>query len=312
MSTSLLTTVPRYVVDRLFGRGGLFLLVTGCLGMGGVPPALAQPTTTPMREHSAVAESTDHSPTQSAPTTTHLGAQQFPEPPALATSHPFTASTADGKTEGSIIWFKSQPTPIIVLLISSVVGALVALIGLFINPWNARKIAREQAEISKLSVTVAGKSADASLESARASVKNAEAAVQNANNQGIHSVARLRQAWIDTVRVEISELVSLISNYRSPDLAESEAQRNAREERQRQANIKFNKIKLLLNPRELPTKHIIRLLDRMNAANVTNEQRRWLAKWVIRWMQILLKYEWERVKRELRGESAPHLYRRLR
>jgi hypothetical protein len=297
---------------RLFGRGNLLLLVIACLWMAVVPPALAQPAATQLTEHSEVRDPVAHSPDNAAPTIAPIAAPQVPVPPVPSTSRPFTEPPVGGQKEGSLAWLQSQPTPIIVLLISSVVGALVALLGLFINPWNARKIAREQAEISKSSVAVAGKSAEASLESARAAAKNAEAAVQNASNQGIHSVARLRQSWIDTVRVEISELISIMVNYREPAETESEEQRKAREERQRQANFKFNKVKLLLNPKELTTKHVVQLLSRMDAANVTPDQLRWLAKWIIRWMQILLKDEWERVKSELKGEPTPPRHRRLR
>jgi len=234
--------------------------------------------------------------------------QNVPLPPPQSTQ--MAPVNGGGKSASAtiLIWFESQPTPIILLLISSVGTLILTGFGIWKNP--ALKIARDESAINKAAVEVAGKAAEASLVSAQAAARNADASVTNANNQGVHSVAHLRQEWINTLRSEIAELVALLTNFRLPAAGENEMDSIARVGRAIAANAILAKVEMLVNPRELPSQYLIWILHRMDTTTITLDQRRWLAKWAIRWSQIILKKEWDRVRNELKGEQPPQVHSR--
>ena len=224
-----------------------------------------------------------------------------------------TATATDTDQEGSDEWG----------WLKVIVGGLVGAAGVLATQWitarTNRVIAREQAEISRSAVQVAADAAKASalgasaaVESAGAARESAAVAGRNADNLGVHAVARLRQDWINSVRDELSILHSLLANYRPLPSKTPPGQIGAHQQRQRDANQCRAKIALLLNPREVPSRNLamdIRQLD--NPTLSTAERARW-ARWIVRWGQILLKEEWDRVRAELKGEKLAAPFRRDR
>lgn len=217
-----------------------------------------------------------------------------------------------------------MPLPIWIVALSSVMGLVLnigtSMAALFVTPRNARVIADKQADVSLKSVGVAEKSAQAALQNAEAALQNANAAVRNADisaqnsaNLGIHAVARLRQDWINTLRQELADVHSLLSNYREPaaDQIEERDDRLAREEQQRLANIKVAKIKLLLNPTEVASQNLLEAIQNLQIPAVPKKKQR-RARWIIVWGEIVLKEEWDRVRFELTGEKKDAPYRRSR
>ncbi|GMM59497.1 hypothetical protein NUTIK01_02740 [Novosphingobium sp. IK01] len=217
------------------------------------------------------------------------------------------AEIGDGPDNGG--WLK--------VVIGGLVGAATVLATQWITARANRAIASEQAEISRSAVQVAADAAKASalgasaaVESAGAARENAAVAGRNADNLGVHAVARLRQEWINTVRDELSRLHSLLANYRPPPAKATPTQIAASEQRQRDTNQSKAKLALLLNPREIPSRNlavVIRQLE--NPALATADRKRW-ARWIVRWGQILLKEEWDRVRAELSGEEIAVRFRR--
>lgn len=231
-----------------------------------------------------------------------------------------------------------QSVPFWIVAISSI-AALVLNIGtsiaaLFVTPRNARRIADQQAEISLKSVGVSEKQAATSLESvevanksAQAALANAEAALKNANavarnaeiaatnsaNLGIHAVARLRQDWINDLRLLLAEVHSLLGNHQDPPAGyvEPAEERKSREERKRLANTKVAKIKLLLNPTEVASQNLLDALKNLEKSGDLKQRMR-RSRWVIVWGDIILKEEWDRVRAELTGVHKPAPHRRDR
>lgn len=204
------------------------------------------------------------------------------------------------------------------VVLSMMAGAVGVLGTQWITARTTRDIAKEQAAISRSAVNVAGDAAKASalgasaaVESAGAARENAAVAARNADNVGVHAVARLRQDWINTVRTELSELHSLLANYRSMPTVTA-AQKTAHEQHQREANLRRAKLALLLNPREIPAYNLSIVIRHLEDPMLTLQQRARWSRWIIRWGQILLKEEWDRVRGELRGEVRQAPSRRKR
>ena len=218
--------------------------------------------------------------------------------------------------------------------LSSIAALIASLAALIVTPLMARLNANKLAAISARAVDVSEKQAATSLRSvevadknaqsaadnvevartnAAAAARNVEIAATNSANLGIHAVARLRQEWINDLRELIAEVHSLLGNYQNPssDVPETDEDRKAREAQQRLANTKVAKIKLLLNPTEVPSRNLldaIRILEKPG----TLDQRMRRSKWLIVWGDIVLKEEWDRVRAELTGAERPQLTRRPR
>ena len=205
------------------------------------------------------------------------------------------------------------------VIVAGCVGAAGVLATQWITARTSREIAGVQAEIGRSAVLVAADAAKASalgasaaVESAGAARESAAVAGRNAENLGVHAVARLRQDWINTVRDELSKLHSLLANYRSPPPKPTVAQTAEHVQRQREANQCNAKVVLLLNPREIPSRNLGVVIRRLeDPALATKDRARW-SRWIVRWGQILLKEEWDRVRAELKGEERTAPFRRKR
>jgi len=218
--------------------------------------------------------------------------------------------------------------------LSSIAAFIASLAAVFVAPYMARRnadkmvvisaravdVSEKQAATSVRSVEVADKNAQAALENvevakrnAEATARNVEIAATNSANLGIHAVARLRQEWINDLRDLIAEVHSLLGNYQDPssDVIETDPDRKDREERQRLANTKVAKIKLLLNPTEVPSRNLLDAIRTLEKPG-TLKQRMRRSKWLIIWGDIVLKEEWDRVRAELTGADRPILARRER
>lgn len=205
------------------------------------------------------------------------------------------------------------------VVMGGLLGASTVLATQWITARTNRQIASEQAQISRSAVQVAEDAAKASalgasaaIESAGAARESAAVAGRNADNVGVHAVARLRQEWINTVRDELSKLHSALVNYRPLPAKATPAQLATHEQRQRDANQIKAKLALLLNPREIPSRNLSKVISRLDSPTLsTSDRARW-ARWIVRWGQILLKEEWDRVRSELKGEKRVSPFRRDR
>lgn len=204
-----------------------------------------------------------------------------------------------------------------------VVGGLIGGAGVLATQWitarTNRKIAGVQAEIGRSAVQVAADAAKASalgasaaVESAGAARESAAIAGRNADNLGVHAVARLRQEWINTVRDELSRLHSLLSNYRPLPAKATPGQTIAHEQRQRDANQCKAKVALLLNPREVASRNLAIVMRVLDDPTLSLADRARWSRWIVRWGQILLKEEWDRVRADLKGEERVPPFRRVR
>lgn len=239
-----------------------------------------------------------------------------PDPAAsLAPLHggpePQTEPGPAGKGLGQL--FETLPMPVALALIVGLSGLVATFCGavaaLWVTPMTMREIARLQAEVGREGVVAASQSAAAASDNARAAARNAEVAATNAQNTGIHAVARLRQDWINTLRQELSELHAVLMNWTPPatDAGEHPPEYVASVI---QANVRLAKIRLLLNPAEVASQNLLKVIDRLNRGLPTAAKRLRLCRWLIVWSQIVLKTEWDRVRDELHGRSTPPPWRR--
>ncbi|MGX5637590.1 hypothetical protein ACWKV8_14545 [Brevundimonas diminuta ATCC 11568] len=191
---------------------------------------------------------------------------------------------------------------LLVSVTSLVAAAAGALAAVWIMPRTLRRIADLQAEVGREAVAVSSQSAVAAADNAKAAARNAEVAAQNATNTGIHAVARLRQEWINTLRDELAELHSALMNWRPLPSEASEEVANVHVATTMKTNARLAKVKLLLNPAEVASQNLLGVLDQLNSPELTAHQRLRGCRWLVRWSQIVLKTEWDRVRAELRGE----------
>lgn len=230
-----------------------------------------------------------HSPTASAHTTPEGG-------------------NAGAPSTGIMQLLASLPLPVGLTLVVSLTGLTAAAAGAFaalwITPRTLRRIAELQAKVGREGVAAASQSAAAAADNARAAARNAEVAAQNAQNTGIHAVARLRQEWINTLRDELSELHSTLMNWRPLLPGATQGEESAHRATVMSTNARLAKVQLLLNPTEVASQNLLSVLVRLNTANLTTHQRLRACRWLIRWSQIVLKTEWDRVRDELHGEPT--------
>lgn len=239
-------------------------------------------------------------------------------------------------------YFSDMPTPTLLVVISSI-GALIAatisaIAAVFVNPRTALRVAATQAAIGRDAVDAAQRSADAAMAgataadrsakaatdgaaaadkgasaatlSASAAGRSAETAALNASNIGIHEVARRRQDWINTVREELAHLHSDLANWVPLKGGSTEVETAAHAARVRATNSRTAKLKLLLNPREVASRRLLDVIRRLDSNLLSSKERLWLCRWFIRWSQIILKTEWDRVRNETLGEQIHQARRR--
>ena len=186
-------------------------------------------------------------------------------------------------------WHSFSP-PLWVVLITSIAGVVATL---WVAPRTALKVAEKQAEGAREAVAASLKSAEAARDSAAAATLNAQVAAQSATNQGIHAVARLRQEWINELRARVAQANALLSNW-TPD----------RPQNQIELNEAVTKIELLLNPKETASQELLAAIKASEEGDHSLKARQANARNVITCAQAILKDEWDRVRRELKGEGA--------
>jgi hypothetical protein len=193
---------------------------------------------------------------------------------------------------------KSVQLPILFTLVVAFTGLVAGVTGaigsVFVTPRTMKAIAERQTGAALEGVEVAARSAVAASDSAKAAARNAEAAVLNAHNTGVHAVARLRQEWINTVREEIAELHSALMNF---TVLEPNERLGGYDTAVGRINVRLARVRLLLNPNEVASKNLLVVLDRLNSTRLETNAKMRLCRWVIRWGQIVLKTEWDRVAR---------------
>lgn len=211
-------------------------------------------------------------------------------------------------------FLETMPLPVALTLLTGV-NALIAAAGgafaaLFVTPRTMRRIADQQADVGRAGIAVAAQTASAAAESAKAAARNAEVAAQNSHNVGIHEVARLRQEWINAVRDELALLHSNMMNWRPLEAGATADETAQHSSRVIATNSRLAKIRLLLNPGEVASQNVLAILGKLNTSGISTPQRLFLCRWFIRWSQIVLKTEWDRVRNELQGQPTASSYRR--
>lgn len=220
---------------------------------------------------------------------------------------------------------RSYPLPVLLTIIIGTTALVTAIVNVFVAPWTMRSIAADQREVADKAANAAVSNAAAASENARAAGKSAEAAVLNATaasrnsvNAGVHQVARLRQEWINDLRDELAALHSLLSNWQPPatgskiDAAAAAALQDAHDTRVRDANTRLARVEMMLNPRELESRQLVAVLRFLSGQPMTLGLRRRRARWIVRWGQVVLKTEWDRVRSELNGTPVASPRRRIR
>lgn len=296
-------TNPKTSRTGFLPAAGLALALTGILLISATGPALSQPGQAPQ-------EVTAPPVTQTAP----------PLPPINAVTVTPTREAADAKPP-SLIDLLAILLPIII----GTTALVTAVVNVFVAPWTMRRIAADQRVVADKAANAAVSNAAAASENAKAAGKSAEAAVLNAAaasrnsvNTGIHQVARLRQEWINDLRNELAALHSLLSNFQAPaataalDAAAAATLQEAHDTRVRDANTRLARVEMLLNPRELESRRLVSVLRFLESRQMTLQVRHRRARWIVRWGQIVLKTEWDRVRSELNGTAVERPKRRER
>ena len=124
-------------------------------------------------------------------------------------------------------------------------------------------------------------------------------------------VSTSRQRWIDAIRDDVAEFLTLDASYkgfdRYPSREEAEniaAHRAALDLARRQALL-LQRIRLRTNPTEVEHLELYQLLESMLTHDL--EQSLATAKIIVSKVQAMLKQEWDRVRREAAGESSPNV-----
>lgn len=203
--------------------------------------------------------------------------------------------------KASTSFFDSASPPIWIILFLNVASFLSAIVAAFaaikVTPQTSRAVADLQATVARESINVAAASAEAAAQSARA-------ANRSSDNQGNHSVARLRQEWINELRGRIAEAHALLLNWRSAGTGASDPHRLELDQRVIKANEVMARIELLLNPGETPSQELLKALRDLEAAAGNSKNLHILGPAVIAAGQKVLKEEWDRVRDELHGKST--------
>lgn len=283
-------------------RVAILIAVAGAIVSCTATPAAAQPAAGPTNAANVGPAVEDPGPKRAVPASDPA----VTAPPPARVPKPPKAEVAE-KRSG---WLDNIPLPILLTLLIALSTFISAIVSIWITPRTMRHIAAEQAEINRAAVAVAEQSAGAAQLGAAAAERSAEVSAVTAANVGIHEVARLRQEWINTLRNEVSSLNSDLVNWRSLPLKATAAEKQAHDQRVRDANARISKVQLLLNPREVASRRLLLTIGRLNAGGVSALKRLWLGRWIVRWAQIVLKTEWDRVRAELQGRDPPNPKRR--
>lgn len=293
-------TKPKTTRSGLLPTAGMVLAFSGMLLISAVGPAQSQPGQNP--------------PEVSAPVVAETGS------PSLATGGAGEPSSqqADGNS-----FSRAYPMPILLAIIIGTTTLVATLVNVIVTPWTMRRIAADQRAVADKAANAAVSNAAAANENAKAAGKSAEAAVLNATaasrnsvNTGIHLVARLRQEWINDLRNELAALHSLLSNFQPPatdiDPAAAAALQEAHDTRVRDANMRLARVEMLLNPREFESRRLVAVLRFLAGEEMELKLRHRRARWIVRWGQVVLKTEWDRVRSELNGTPVASPHRRVR
>lgn len=184
--------------------------------------------------------------------------------------------------------------------LNKIVLAIVALIALFLGPFMQFMIAKRQVAMQE-----------------EISKRQTETQQQIAKRQIADSISSRRQVWIDELRKDASEYLTLIARLQelkrpTPELSVEDQKLNFDEiaSSNARAHELAVRIKLRLNPKEEEHNKLVRLLEDLSSACVdpppdeTAEQMQLANNKfinarhnVISHLQTILKHEWERVKR---------------
>lgn len=177
---------------------------------------------------------------------------------------------------------------------NKVVLAIVALIALFLGPWMQWRIAkrqvRMQSEIAKLQI---------------------ETQSRIATRQIADNISTKRQSWIDELRKDAAEFLTVVGRIQElkrprveqiiavSEIADDFKERLAAEMRAKELG---TRITLRLNPNEDEHNRLITLIDAMMSKGPEEEAQiaqefNEASHAVVRHLQVILKHEWERVKR---------------
>ncbi len=180
-----------------------------------------------------------------------------------------------------------------------------AYAALRVTPSTSRAIADQTDATTRSAIDVARESASAAELSALAARDQAAAAVRAAEDTGVHAIARLRQGWIDELRSRVAQAHSLLANALPPPGDQLDEYAANRVQRTIEANEVMAKIELLLNPGEEGSKALMQALNELQRCGTGLSERQAAGGKVVTAAQVILKTEWDRVKRELRGEPEP-------
>lgn len=194
---------------------------------------------------------------------------------------------------------------------NKIVLAVIALIALFLGPFMQSKIAKRQVAMQE---EIANRQVAMQEEIAK---RQTETQQQIANRQIADSISSRRQAWIDELRRDASEFLTLFARLEelkrpAPNLCQEDMRKNFEE--MAVANARAHelgiRIKLRLNPLEEEHNRLVQLLGALADVcidpppNETEEQKRSATSAfrnaredVVSHLQAILKHEWERVKR---------------
>ena len=194
---------------------------------------------------------------------------------------------------------------------NKVVLGLVALIALFVSPIVQWQIAKRQANLQE---QIARRQAELQEQIAQRQVETQSAI---AKRQAADNISSKRQVWIDELRKDSSEFLTVMARLeelRRPEGNLSPEDQHKNFDDMAAANFRGHelgiRIKLRLNPKEDEHNEFVRLLGVLAdacgepPANETAEQKkaaqdRFAAARgdVVSHLQTILKHEWERVKR---------------
>lgn len=194
---------------------------------------------------------------------------------------------------------------------NKVVLGVVALIAMFISPIVQWRIAKRQANLQE---QIAKRQAELQAEIAKRQI-DTQGAI--AKRQAADNISSKRQVWIDELRKDAAEFLTIMA--RLEELRRPETNLSPDDQRKNFDDMAVAtarghelgiRIKLRLNPKEDEHNEFVRLLGALADAcddpppNETPEQRRAAQGRfaaargdVVSHLQVILKHEWERVKR---------------
>jgi hypothetical protein len=151
---------------------------------------------------------------------------------------------------------------------------------------------------SAVAIGVQARLADRQIATANLQIETASASAKSQLTATV--VSTNRQAWINGLRDEISEVLTLVDGFQRhmrallPSREKSEEVQQQRFEYEQRANLALNKIRLRVNEEETDCRDLVGFLQiavsDMKVDGVVREH-------IVKTGQRILKAEWERVKR---------------